>query len=199
MDTVTMDSLKCIYMITTKHDGKVYIGQTSQGGKVRWWQHKHALKYGTHYNTHLQRACTKHGLDTLEFTILAQGDNIHLDQMEKRYIQEYRANDPKYGYNKTLGGSNPEEYLKLKKLKKILAYDPDTDFILRDRDEWENTFVKRARNGHRLPCEQAIVHPDGREWYRIYDASNDLDLSFFNIFKAIHSPDGCNGLRLRIR
>lgn len=95
-----------IYMVKNKVDNKIYIGQTSQkGGFSR--RYKHNLPKYTD-NIHLKRAIQKYGIDNFE--INEEYDIAYsmeeLDEKERKYINEFKATDHKYGYNIREGGSN---------------------------------------------------------------------------------------------
>lgn len=61
-----------IYCITCSANGAFYIGSAvSVSGERRWQQHKLDLKKKRHYNRHLQSCCTKYGMDSLEWNLVA--------------------------------------------------------------------------------------------------------------------------------
>lgn len=93
-----------IYKITNKINSKVYIGLTKNGFKQRY---SGSIK-ATH-NKHLQHSIEKYGIENFE--IIEEFDfadnEQELKEKEKYYIQFFKSNDPKYGYNKTSGGEHP--------------------------------------------------------------------------------------------
>lgn len=95
-----------IYKITNKINGKVYIGQTSaKFGFDR--RYKHNLEKYTS-NIHLKRDIEKYSIEN--FTIDKEFDIAYskeeLDELEIKYIREFNATNPKYGYNLQTGGSH---------------------------------------------------------------------------------------------
>ena len=40
-----------IYYITSKANGRVYVGSTTRSAKQRWAEHMHYLRKGTHHST----------------------------------------------------------------------------------------------------------------------------------------------------
>ena len=113
-----------IYKITNKINNKIYIGQTTSsfnrrytGG--RWWD--------TTTNTHLKASAKKYGIDNFE--VIKEFDfamtKEELDEKEKYWINYYKSNDSRYGYNKEDGGAkglkNKEALLKNAKANKINA------------------------------------------------------------------------------
>jgi group I intron endonuclease len=58
-----------VYKITCRVNGRIYIG-SSVNIKIRWRNHRYELGCGKHFNRHLQRAWSKYGSDSFEFSIL---------------------------------------------------------------------------------------------------------------------------------
>jgi len=93
-----------VYIIANKINGKVYIGQ-SKNCKSRWAIHKSQLRNNRHYNLHLQRACNRYGIDAFVFGLISRCDEETLDQSESSWIEFYRSDDKRYGYNLASGGN----------------------------------------------------------------------------------------------
>lgn len=97
-----------IYKITSKIDGRVYIGQMG-GNKIagRWSHHKSFLSRQKHYNKRLQEAWNCYGRDNFEFKLI---EDIPLycaktlDELEKKWIAFYDSTNMAKGYNKAPGG-----------------------------------------------------------------------------------------------
>lgn len=93
-----------IYKITNNINRKCYIGQTikKNGFDERY---SHNIKKNTH-NKHLKRSIEKYGIDN--FTIEKEFDigysKDELNQKEFEYIEEFKSNEPEYGYNIKVGG-----------------------------------------------------------------------------------------------
>ena len=97
-----MDSTYCVYMHKNKINGKIYIGQTCQQPEKRW-------KDGEGYkgSSYFYSAIKKYGWSQFDHFILA--DNLTLEQaneLEIKYIQQYKTTDDNYGYNLQSGGKN---------------------------------------------------------------------------------------------
>lgn len=94
-----------IYKVTNKVNGKVYIGQTIQSIKDRWYRHcgKSGLSKAE-MNTHFKRAILKYGKESFNIEILEEVDSSKLDEREKYYIKLYDSYNS--GYNSTMGGQN---------------------------------------------------------------------------------------------
>lgn len=77
-------------------NNKVYIGITGRPIEVRW--------RGT-YNKFFTNAVNKYGWDNIEHIVLL--DNLSKEwacRLEQDLIRQYKSNNPKYGYNITMGG-----------------------------------------------------------------------------------------------
>lgn len=81
-------------------NGKVYIGMTCQKPEHRWG------RGGKNYRTQpFWYAINKYGWDNIEHIILAETENKQeAQELEKRYIAEYKALDKAHGYNFCTGG-----------------------------------------------------------------------------------------------
>lgn len=92
-----------IYGIQNTITGKWYVGKTIKDYKVRFKEHRTALKGNRHTNNHLQNAYNKDGLDAFKFVPLGLARHeIELNELEKCFIAFYNSfND---GYNLTTGG-----------------------------------------------------------------------------------------------
>lgn len=90
-----------IYAIRCKSTGKVYIGR-SYNPKERMKQHLQNLKRGENYGTDpFKEDFDKYGASDFEGYILEP--NVmpaNFREREEFWIREYKATDPKYGYNK---------------------------------------------------------------------------------------------------
>ena len=95
-----------IYIITNLINNKVYIGQSDNINK-RFKDHKYALNGNYHNNNHLQNAWNKYGENNFSFNLIKCCKIPYLNRFEKLYINKYKSDDRRYGYNKTKGGDNP--------------------------------------------------------------------------------------------
>ena len=86
----------------TSPNGKVYIGITSRKNVNDRWRNGR----GYEYNEHFYRAIVKYGWDNIKHEILYSGlTKEEAEQTEIELIAEYKANNPEYGYNNSIGGS----------------------------------------------------------------------------------------------
>lgn len=117
-----------IYKITNQINGKCYIGQSIDISR-RWNQHKNNSNNPKNscFNLPFYQALRKYGIENFSFEILEQCLKEELNDKEFSYINYFKANDPKYGYNLTPGGNNnylsfvkitPENLFNIKNLLK---------------------------------------------------------------------------------
>jgi group I intron endonuclease len=109
----------CIYRIINKIDGKSYVGQYCKDnprGRFRNHKSKARNESTTEY---LYRAIRKHGVENFEFTTICVCENSELDELEKKYIQEFDTFGPN-GYNMTSGGQGIKDYKHTEETKERL-------------------------------------------------------------------------------
>ena len=100
-----------IYKITNKLNGKVYIGQ-SKDIMHRFKYYQWSATTNSNYNDtnrEIIKDMRLYGLDNFEFEIIASGEEyaesaIDRAMAEQFYINKYKSNNPKYGYNDSVGG-----------------------------------------------------------------------------------------------
>lgn len=89
-----------VYMHVNKHNGKRYIGITSDTPAQRWRNGK-----GYYKNKHFSDAINKYGWGGFDHLILFTGLNKETAcNIEQWLIAEYKTTDRRYGYNITTGG-----------------------------------------------------------------------------------------------
>lgn len=112
-----------IYIIKNKLNGKVYIGQTIQNPKDRWYRHCAKSNISKNEaNMHIKRAILKYGKENFSFEVIETCLKEQLNEREIYWINYYDSYNK--GYNNTLGGSsgtkplkiNREEFSKIKNL-----------------------------------------------------------------------------------
>lgn len=111
-----IDTALCgIYKITNIVNGKVYIGQ-SINMKARWKDHINSLNRQTSHSILLQRAWDKYKEENFTFEILELCAEDMLDEIERKYIEQYDACNN--GYNIESGG-NSNKHLSIETKQKI--------------------------------------------------------------------------------
>jgi len=112
--------MKGIYKITNLINNKVYIGKSEVSIEQRW---EAELKYGL--NEHFNRSVKKYGIENFKFEIIIETEE-NINELEKKFIKEYKSYDPNFGYNKTFGGDGviPTEEIRKKKSDSMKKYIP---------------------------------------------------------------------------
>lgn len=171
-----------IYKYTNKVNGKVYIGQTISEIK-RKSRHKSCKD-----NNYFHNAIKKYGWENFEYEVIDRidldPDILHkeLDELECKYIIEYKSNDKEFGYNLTTGGEgghhlNDEVKDRLSSIQKGKHYSPDTEFKIgfHHTDETKRKISKsligNTRCVGRIPWNKGMKCKivDGK---RVYTKSN---------------------------
>lgn len=100
-----------IYIITNSINDKVYIGQTIQSLKDRWYEHCRKACSKNEADMHIKRAIFKYGKENFNIKELEKCTVKELDEREIYYISLY--NSFAKGYNNTKGGKSGAKPLKL--------------------------------------------------------------------------------------
>lgn len=94
-----MTNEKCgVYRILNLINNKVYIGSSLDCIR-RLYQHKTALRKGTHCNQHLQSAYNKYGENSFTFELIEEYDEETIVSMEHWWYNMTNASNEDYGYN----------------------------------------------------------------------------------------------------
>ena len=100
-----------IYLITCTVNGKIYVGQTVQPLKVRWWRHCADARRDSPRKLLIDRAIAKHGKDAFTIEVIDTATtHEELDRLELSHIERLRANDSEVGYNLAKGGGGCSGY-----------------------------------------------------------------------------------------
>lgn len=157
---------RLIYKITNKINGKVYIGQTSQGLARRKGEHIYRFNLGER-DHRLYQAMRKYGIENFEFSIVCHVLNsADLDYLEKQVIEDHDSH--RNGYNMSCGGGSfsgeiKENLSRALRGRKITWYDK----IIESRKANPNRkdpqeFVPKG--GNNVNAKMFLVrHPDGSE------------------------------------
>jgi group I intron endonuclease len=92
-----------VYIYRNTVNQKVYVGKTAFALRKRHLEHLAMVRYGD--NSYFHNALRKNGPEIFEVCVVtfARSDE-EASELEKMFIERYRATDPKYGYNLTAGG-----------------------------------------------------------------------------------------------
>jgi len=117
-----------IYLLKNTKTGKCYVGQAKKyvsqnkntwGTMGRWKSHIREAESGNNHCVYLDYAINKYGPEAFEVTKLCDCLLTEMDELEKKYIEEYNTVAPN-GYNIKKGGQyKPESEKILKTLRKI--------------------------------------------------------------------------------
>lgn len=99
-----------IYKITNNVNGKVYIGQTIQTIKERFYQHCATKCSDSVLNMAIHKAIKKYGKSNFTIEVIEEVDKDSLNDREKFWIEYY--NSYNNGYNSTRGGQDSSTYCK---------------------------------------------------------------------------------------
>lgn len=108
-----------IYKITNNKNDKVYIGQTTQSIRDRMRNYKEESVYGNNGNFRpIANAIRQIGFENFKFDVIDTAETkTELDKKERKYIEQYKSTDPRYGYNVENGGNSVGKHSELTKKK----------------------------------------------------------------------------------
>lgn len=99
-----------IYKISNDINDKVYIGQTTNLLKKRWYDHCYSANHPRQDNDNvLYRAMRKYGVSHFSISVIEEVENDLLNEREIYWISQYNSYNPN-GYNSTLGGDGHTRY-----------------------------------------------------------------------------------------
>lgn len=106
-----------IYKITNLVNSKIYIGQTIQNPKDRWYRHcQRKCLSDNELNMAIKRAIFKYGKDNFKFEVIETIENSDRETLNSREIYWIAYYDSyNNGYNCTLGGNANGRPLKIAK------------------------------------------------------------------------------------
>ena len=155
-----------IYKITSKLDGRVYIGCSRDINK-RIYHHNWLLKNGSHHSNRLQLLYNKHGIDCIEYEIIELCNPEKLFEREEYWVNHYDSTNEHNGFNKISGGRHggaAEEHYKYNHNKyTIYHYDGR---IIRDKTLYElkkdygiGHWIDRVFRGESQSCQGWSLNP----------------------------------------
>ena len=168
---------KHIIYKATSPSGKVYIGKTIKTLEQRRYEHiYHANILNKQWA--FSRAIRKYGEENIKFETIGEvWGSEKANSIETMYIQQYRCNEPEYGYNLTGGGdgrtwlNEESENNRRKAISEALSR-PQTSSRLREitTNSWQNDIVRdnRTRNIKKTRSSnesRAKTSAAARDWY----------------------------------
>lgn len=92
-----------VYKITNLKNGKLYIGITNQGARVRFLHHLYEARSGSLFPIH--KAIRKYGEENFEQEVIETCLNYQILKIRERYwIKILKSKERNTGYNLTIGG-----------------------------------------------------------------------------------------------
>ena len=111
-----------IYSITSKNNGKVYVGQSIDINK-RWKGHLSHLKHNKHYSQDLQDTYNKYGEEDLIFKVLEEVNDVNLlTEKEKYWMDNINPEFNAYCTGNQTRKENSKNYSYNKKLNNYIVY-----------------------------------------------------------------------------
>ena len=112
-----------VYLIRNRVNGRVYVGQTVNDIKSRWYSHV-SMSENAKPRMVVCRAIKKHGKENFDLVELHRAySRDELDSMEVKAIFSFEADNPNFGYNVASGGAGPKNYKVTKQQRdKISAF-----------------------------------------------------------------------------
>ena len=194
--------MACIYKLTNKITGKIYVGQTTD---IKCRIRHYRSDYNNFHNLSEARqkrsidaVIHEYGLENFEFSIIE--DNVPVDNLDARetfWINELHATDPEYGYNRDKvghrdGNRKSRNYTwkhsnkdKLRLSQGIILYDIENDEIawlksakvFSDTLGYDRSIITRAiRRGSKVDGCYIFYQDDDKRYeamLRIYNMKKD--------------------------
>lgn len=142
-----------IYLVRNLQNGKVYVGQTIQSLKKRWWRHindsqKTNLRTGC---VALRNAMKKYGVESFKVEQIAQASTREeLNELERHWISVFDSTKRENGYNLMLGGEGPQhtEETKIKIGNSGRGQKRSKEFCEKLRKRMVGNSICKGRIGH---------------------------------------------------
>lgn len=160
MNFINQDKFKenyGIYGVVNKVNGKTYVGQTGERFLRRYWHHQWKLRDGSHDNCHLQKAWNKYGEDNFDFIVIeVVNDTALLDELEIKYIDQYKKNDK--SYNMLLGGGGRRGFPISENAKKMIGDKNRQHMLGKKHSEETKRKMSQIRSGRHVDRSTDILN-----------------------------------------
>jgi len=146
-----------IYTITNLINGKMYVGLTINP-KSRKKDHFVLLKANKHYNSYLQNAVNKYGIENFEFEILEDYPEDFLFSMENYWCNILNTHDKEHGYNLKCTSDSKSYRMSEETKRKISEYNIYKWKNKKERIKYESSLVamQAARIGSKHSLESKL-------------------------------------------
>lgn len=162
MDFINMNESKDdsgIYLIINTINNFVYVGQTKQKFKKRYWHHCWKLNDNSHDNIHLQCAWNKYGADAFQFVIKESVDDFEkLNELEEKYISMYREQGK--CYNIQDGGQKTGGYERTDEWKKVVGEKNRQHMLGRKHSEETKRKMSESHKGNHYNKDNYILNEE---------------------------------------
>lgn len=131
-----------IYMITNKINNKKYIGQ-SINIKRRKSEH-----FSKKCDMVISHSIFKYGKENFDFKILEECEESQLDELEIKYITEYKSTNREFGYNVDNGGNGTGKMSEetKQKIRESTTKDKNHFYGKKHTDEVKNKIKEHHKN-----------------------------------------------------
>lgn len=168
-----------IYIYAVKFEDKVvYVGQTFQDPKHRWWKHQSAARRGRNHCPKLYNHMRKHGLDNYTFEVIETCKVEISEEREKFWIAHYNTFHNGLnchpGGNQTRGKYHYSYGIQPKKaVKASVASRLGTKHSAEHVEKIRAAHIgrKQPQNYIAITCDQ-----NGKTYEKIQDAEDDLKI-----------------------
>lgn len=177
----------------TSPSGKVYIGQTRNENNRKHQFKCLSCNYG---GKAINNARIKYTPDKFEYEVLEsiEAENIEqlqisLNELEAKYVAFYKSNNPKYGYNETVGGQNAANYGMLGKSHSEQTKSKIAEKLRNDSD----TIARCRENGMKTAIKVDVFTRDGvfmGTFDSISDAAKAFNANKANVAKCVKGVKG---------
>ncbi len=182
----------CVYKITNKISGKIYIGQTVRKAAERWVSHLSTSKRPESKSgkTLISRTLAKHGEHNFTFEVIDIAENTSsLDHKEIFWINYFNSVAP-YGYNLVSGGTKGRVYseqsrLKMSNSRKKNPSSPRKGVPNSPETRLKISISNRGKISHR---RIAVTRNDGKVYQSITEAAKDIFSTGCKISRQINEP-----------
>lgn len=166
-----------IYYIKCLKNNKYYIG-SAVNISYRITRHIKSLNNKKHHSVHLQRAWNKYGKDEFEFGVIEKFEyNDKILNLETFYIQKYRSSERRYGFNIYKDARSRLGFKHSDKTKKLIS---ENSF---SKDKFYEDAVKPSVKVYQYDIDGNFI----KEWLCVKRASDELNITYQNIFKCIEN------------
>lgn len=153
-----------VYVHVNLINGKKYFGITTNELERRWKN-----GHGYYNNAHFKNAILKYGWDNFGHFVLYENIPIKIAKnIEEMLIREHMSYDPRFGYNKTMGG---ELEIPTEEARKKISESMNGHEVLEEtRRKISESLSERLKNNPELNPNppKPVEAIDPKTWLRVY-------------------------------